>query len=149
MTDYATLSAAIERLETKVDKIDAKADARDQQAYQMQEFIGLLKQQLHYLQTSLDDIKAQIAASAHQADRATSTVRVDLERQIAVAQAEGERVHAEHQKDLDILLNPDTGAFARLARVDSTIKTVGAVGGAVGTASLAGIVALAVKAFGG
>ncbi len=76
------LDVSMARLEGKVDTLAAEVRAGDKQSGQL---VELLKQQLVYLQQSVDDLKHLVAAERRHTDQATSAVRVDLERQLNVS----------------------------------------------------------------
>jgi predicted NodU family carbamoyl transferase len=78
----AQIKVDLARMEGKLDTLAAEVSAGDKQSGQL---VELLKQQLMYLQQSVDDLKGLLAAERAHTDRATSAVRVDLERQLNVA----------------------------------------------------------------
>lgn len=131
MAPVEEMDVSMARLEGKVDTLAAEVRAGDKQSGQL---IELVKQQLIYLQQSLDDLKTLLAAERRHTDAATSAVRVDLERQIArleqavdeklLTLAETSAAHGKRLEMLEVAYQRQQGAMKVLAVVGGFAVTV-------------------------
>lgn len=131
MAPAEEMEVSLARLEGKMDTLAAEVRAGDKQSGQL---VELLKQQLIYLQSSVDDLKSLLAAERRHTDAATSTVRVDLERQISrlestideklLTLAEASAAHGKRLEMLETAYQRQQGAMKVLAIVGGFAVTI-------------------------
>ncbi len=137
------------RVERAIDRVDNKVDSGDRQSQQL---VELLKQQLAYLQQSVDDIKGLIPVERAHTDKAISAVRVDLERQLENQKVQGIKDLTEVVRRLDAGREDRRVMYERvdvLDRFQSGQAATNKVIAAIGTVLMSGVGALVFKAVGG
>lgn len=149
MTDSDDTPVSLARLEGKVDTLAAEVRAGDKQSGQL---VELLKQQLIYLQQSIDDLKSVVAGERAHTDRATSAVRIDLERQLNEHRATVAENFAEVTRRFDQARDDSLAMFTRVDDLETyrsqqrgVLLALGVLAGVIGPVATG----LVVKAIGG